>query len=289
MARIFRVRGCDSWGIGVTSYLRPVYSARTDSGQQRDHNEDYVHAGALGVDSAGQSLWYVFAVADGVGGHQHGEWASQTAIETLQKQVVAELEQASPLDMLGDAFRAANTAIWESVGELPTKSRAATTLVATLLRQGTLWWANVGDSRAYLVRRGQAVRLTKDHSWVEEQVRAGFMTADEARISGRRNVITRSIGFDKDVQVDLGGPVTLRSGDALILCSDGLHGQVTDDELARVVQQLLPEAAAERLVALSNERGGPDNISVIVCAMFDASSSESARTGEGPTPEVTVE
>src|ERR1700736_6252941 len=75
-----------SWGVGVTSYLRPVYSARTDAGQQRDHNEDYVHAGVLDLDSAGRPLWYVFAVADGVGGHQRGEWASQTAIETLSKE-----------------------------------------------------------------------------------------------------------------------------------------------------------------------------------------------------------
>jgi serine/threonine protein phosphatase PrpC len=266
-----------------------VYSARTDAGQQRDHNEDYVHASALGQDGPGQSPWYVFAVADGVGGHQRGEWASQTAIETLSKQVQTGLDQASPLDALREAFGAANTAIWDGVGALPVKNRAATTLVATLVRQGTLWWANVGDSRAYLVRRGQAMRLTKDHSWVEEQVRAGFMTGEEARISGRRNVITRSIGFDKEVEVDLGGPVTLRSGDAIILCSDGLHGQVTDDELARVVQQLLPAAAAERLVALSNERGGPDNISVVVCAMFDGSSTEPAEAAESPTSDVTVE
>jgi protein phosphatase len=115
------------------------------------------------------------------------------------------------------------------------------------------------------------------------------MTVEEAKISGRRNVITRSIGFDMDVQVDLGGPVTLRSGDALILCSDGLYGQVTDDELAGVVQQLLPEPAAERLVALSNERGGPDNISVIVCAMFDASASEPTGSADTPTSEVTVQ
>jgi serine/threonine protein phosphatase PrpC len=115
------------------------------------------------------------------------------------------------------------------------------------------------------------------------------MTAEEAKISGRRNVITRSIGFDVDVQVDVGGPVTLRSGDALILCSDGLHGLVSDDELARVVQHLLPEPAAERLVALSNERGGPDNISVIVCSMFDASADTPFTEGQSPsTSEATV-
>jgi serine/threonine protein phosphatase PrpC len=251
----------------LTSYLRPVYSARTDAGRQRDHNEDYVHAGSLDAEQPGQSPWYTFVVADGVGGHQRGEWASQTAVATFSRAILTRLDQVSPPDALREAFRAANTAIWDGNATRLT-NRAATTLVATLLRQGMLWWANVGDSRAYLVRRGRAVRLTADHSWVDEQVRAGLMTAEEAKISERRNVITRSIGFDVDVQVDLGGPVTLRSGDALILCSDGLHGQVSDDE---------------RLVALSNERGGPDNISVIVCAMFDASANEPFAGGESPS------
>jgi len=259
-----------------------VYSARTDSGRQRDHNEDYVHATALDAAAPGQSPWYVFAVADGVGGHRRGEWASQTAVATFSHEIVARLQESTPPDALREAFRAANSAIWDGVAGHPS-NRSATTLVATLLRQGTLWWANVGDSRAYLVRRGRAVRLTADHSWVDEQVRAGFMTPEEAKISGRRNVITRSIGFDVDVQVDVGGPMTLRSGDALILCSDGLHGQVSDDELARVVQNLLPEPAAERLIALSNERGGPDNISVIVCTMFDASANEPSARGESPS------
>jgi protein phosphatase len=253
----------------------------------RSQNEDSLQAGPLGEGEVAEPRWYVFAVADGVGGHMRGEWASQTAITTLSAHILASIDRDSPPEALRGAFRAANSAIWDHTPQRA-GNRAATTLVAALVNRGILWWANVGDSRAYLVRRGRATRLTTDHSWVEAQVRAGVMTADQARISGRRNVITRSIGFDVDVEVDLGGPIALRSGDGLVLCTDGLYGVVADDELARVVQQLLPEAAAERLVALSNERGGPDNISVIVCTLVDGSLGEPGHATESPTTQATA-
>src|SRR5262249_14758579 len=234
-------------------------------GKQRDHNEDAVEAGPLLTRADdGTSPWYLLAVADGVGGYERGEWASQTAIRVLKQQLPHTLDSMDPADALRAAFAAANTAVIDgasaTAGRHP--ARMATTLVAALLRHGTAWWAHVGDSRAYLVRHGQVQRLTEDHSWVEEQVRAGVMSRDEALISERRHAITRSIGFETTVQVDTGGPLQLRSGDVVILCSDGLHGEIDDAELAGVVQQLLPEEAAERLVALSNERGGRDNISV---------------------------
>jgi PPM family protein phosphatase len=258
----------------MTTYLLPSYSARTDTGRRREHNEDYVHAGPLLWGDEQRPAWHLFAVADGVGGHQRGEWASETAVSTLTADLPARLENMQPTDALRLAFQAANSALWQQTGGGPTIGRAATTLVAALVGRGILWWASVGDSRAYLLRRRRVAQLTQDHTWVEEQVLAGNLTPDEAKLSEHRNVITRSIGGDAEVKVDVGGPTPLRSGDALILCSDGLHGLVSDDEMAAVVQQLLPEAAAERLVTLSNERGGPDNISVIVCAMFDASPSE---------------
>jgi protein phosphatase len=252
----------------VSSYLRPLYFARTDPGRQRDHNEDAIYAGELSA-CAGESPAYLFAVADGVGGNERGEWASQTAIEILGNDVRRELDTLAPLGALESAFRVANTSVWEGGAELEGVQRPATTLVAALVRDGTLWWAHVGDSRAYLVRQGSVQRLTQDHSWIDEQVRAGYLTAEEAQLSERRHAITRSIGYTATLEVDTGGPMPLRSGDVIILCSDGLHDLVTDDELAGVVQQLLPEAAAERLVALSNERGGHDNISVVISTMFD--------------------
>jgi protein phosphatase len=261
----------------LSTYLRPLYYARTDTGRQRDHNEDAVYADVVsGLD--GEPSAYVFAVADGVGGHERGEWASQTAVDTLKSQMRAQLEQLAPLDALEAVFRAANATVWEGGAGLHAVQRPATTLVVVLVQDGSAWWAHVGDSRAYLVRQGHVQRLTQDHSWIEEQVRAGYLSREQAQLSERRHAITRSIGYDAAIQVDTGGPMPLRSGDVIVLCSDGLHDQVSDDELAGVVQQLLPEAAAERLVALGNERGGPDNISVVLCSMFDASADQAAQS-----------
>ena len=112
-------------------------------------------------------------------------------------------------------------------------------------------------------------RLTRDHSWVEEQVRKGSLTPDQARISERRNVITRGVGFQPEVDVDTGGPVELRPTDVVVLCSDGLHTLLTDEDIAGVVRRYPSAEATERLVRLSNERGGTDNISVIVCGFVD--------------------
>jgi protein phosphatase len=257
----------------VSSYLRPLYAARTDPGRQRDHNEDAVYVSDFSV-VPGEAAAYAFAVADGVGGHERGEWASQTALDILAAELPRKLNSLAPLEALAAAFHVANTAVREGGSSVHASARPATTLVVALVRAGSLWWAHVGDSRAYLFRQGRVQRLTQDHSWIEEQIRAGFMTREEAQLSERRHAITRSIGYSVSIEVDTGGPMPLRSGDIVILCSDGLYDQVTDDELAGVVQQLLPDAAAERLVALANERGGPDNISVVVCSMFDASAEQ---------------
>jgi protein phosphatase len=245
-----------------------------------------VYAGELS-DGGGEGAC-VLVVADGVGGNERGEWASQSAVDCLTRELPLHLAASTPLDALTTAFRAANAAVWEAGSSGHPSQRPASTLVAALVRQGALWWAHVGDSRAYLVRQGRAQRLTQDHSWIDEQVRAGFLSRDEARISGRRHAITRSIGYAATIDVDTGGPFVLRSGDVIVLCSDGLHDQVADEELASIVQQLLPEAAAERLVALSNERGGPDNISVVLCSMFDASADDSAQKRHPTAAAVTL-
>jgi protein phosphatase len=273
----------------MSSYLRPLYAARTDTGRVRDHNEDAVCVAEVASTGDALSPWHIFAVADGVGGHERGEWASQTAVSVLHAELARVLNESNPEDALRASFAAANAAVLEGGGaSASVGKRAATTLVAAVVQHGRMWWSHVGDSRLYLVRQGQARRLTQDHSWVDEQVRAGLMSQQDALISERRHAITRSIGFGESVEPDMGGPMSLRSADALILCSDGLHGQVADDELAGIVQQLLPEAAAERLVALSNERGGPDNISVIVCLLFDASAGESTHAHRLVPPGATL-
>jgi serine/threonine protein phosphatase PrpC len=180
-----------------------------------------------------------------------------------------------PRQALKLAFETANRSIWhrERTEEASRLSPAATTVVAVIIDAGHLWWANVGDSRAYLVGEASVQRLTLDHSWVQEQVREGTITPEQARLSERRNVITRSIGFQPKVEVDTGGPVELRATDIVVLCSDGLHGLVTDDDIAQIVRRHPVAEAAERLVGLSNERGGTDNISVIVCGFVSGNAS----------------
>jgi protein phosphatase len=253
--------------------LTAQYNARTDVGRVREINEDRVFAGELQPLSSGGAAWLLLVVADGVGGLERGEWASERAVAVVTAEVPMQLTSREPREALRLAIETANQLISQQDATRPDSrlSPAATTLVAAIVGEGQLWWANVGDSRAYLiggdgvgVDQGQVQRLTRDHSWVEEQIRRGSLTPEQARLSERRNVITRSIGFQPEVEVDTGGPVTLQPSDVIVLCSDGLHGLLADEEIARLARTYPPAEATERLIALSNERGGTDNISVIV-------------------------
>ena len=260
--------------------LQPLYSARTDVGRVREINEDRVFAGELPplTDQVGVSARHLLVVADGVGGLERGEWASEKALTVVTAELPFHLASHEPREALQLALEAANDLIWrrERSEAESLRGPAATTVVAVIVDAMRLWWANVGDSRAYLVGQDHAERLTRDHSWVEDAVRGGALTREEARLSERRNVITRSVGFKPEVDVDTGGPVELRPTDLVVLCSDGLHGLVTDEEIAQVVRNYPPADAAERLIGLSNERGGTDNISVIVCGFVVSPSSHAS-------------
>jgi serine/threonine protein phosphatase PrpC len=249
--------------------LQPLYSARTDVGRVREINEDRVFAGELPLltDRPDASARHLLVVADGVGGLERGEWASEKALTVVTAELPIHLASHEPREALQLALQAANHLIWRRERS-EAESRlgpAATTVVAVVIDALHLWWANVGDSRAYLVGADGVRRLTRDHSWVEDAVRGGALTREQARLSERRNVITRSVGFEPEVEVDTGGPLELRPTDVVVLCSDGLHALMRDDEIADIVRSYPSAEAAERLVSLSNERGGPDNISVIVC------------------------
>jgi serine/threonine protein phosphatase PrpC len=268
-------------GITVGAGLQPQYSARTDVGRVREINEDRVFAGELPppANQKHAAARHLLVVADGVGGLERGEWASEKALTVVTAELPIHLTGHEPRQALQLAFEAANQLIWRRERS-EAESRfgaAATTVVAVIVDdEARLWWANVGDSRAYLFREDRVQRLTHDHSFVEELVRVGSLTPEQARLSERRNVITRSIGFQPDVDVDTGGPIELRPADVVLLCSDGLHGLLTDDDIAQVVRNYPAAEAAERLVGLGNERGGTDNISVIVCGFIDRT------TGLGP-------
>ncbi|HET6318741.1 MAG TPA: protein phosphatase 2C domain-containing protein [Chloroflexota bacterium] len=252
----------------MTPSLVPRYAARTDTGRMRELNEDYVYAAPISpANGAGTVLRHLLMVADGVGGLERGEWASERAVKVVSAELPSNLEHMPVDAALRQAAESANERIWREVGSSldPRSGPVATTLVAVVLEERQLWWANVGDSRAYLLGRDHIQQLTRDHSWTQEQVRNGLLTAEQARLSERRNWITRGVGYQANVEVDTGGPIAISGDHLVVLCSDGLHGLVTDPEIADVARSLEHGAAAERLIALSNERGGIDNISVVVC------------------------
>jgi len=239
-----------------------ILSARTDRGAVRPRNEDAVLADVLPV---GREFGILLAVADGVGGHGHGDWASQRSVELLREYVGSALAAGSdPTSSLTAAFQQVNETVYHEAANLHPGARPATTLAAALIVGDSLWWANVGDSRVYLLGPGSARQLTADHSLVAEQVRAGVISAEEAADAPFGNVITRSIGFEPSVSADCGGPIALAPGDVVLLCSDGLYRVVREEEFASVASFYTADSAARELIAMACERGAPDNVSVVI-------------------------
>jgi protein phosphatase len=230
----------------------PNYIALTDVGMKRDENQDSVLARPL----PGGRL--IIAVADGVGGSDAGAAASNAAIDCLYRAV---RDANHPERALIDGYTQADEAVRRlGSGE----RRPATTLVSAIIEGDRVWIANVGDSRAYLADGARLQQLTEDHSWVAEQVRSGKMTEEEARHSQMRNVITRAIGTGESPEPDIIGPLALGPRDTLMLCSDGLHGLVDEIEIGELLNGDYGEETAPRLIALANEAGGHDNISVVL-------------------------
>jgi protein phosphatase len=231
----------------------------TDVGRARQVNQDT----PLVADQF--QLW---AVADGMGGHAGGEIASELAVNTL-RDVYGERGERS-LDALLDAVASANSAVNGTAIDDPGLRGMGTTLVAIArTEEDELAYISVGDSRIYLLRDGDLSRLTVDHSLVEELVREGSITPEEARSHPKRNVVTRAIGIDTFVQVD-SATIIPYTGDRFLLCSDGLFNEVEHDRIASVLRRLAdPTDAAAELVRLANEAGGRDNITVLVVDVVD--------------------
>ncbi|WP_025746072.1 PP2C family protein-serine/threonine phosphatase [Kallotenue papyrolyticum] len=229
------------------------HAALTDVGATRDHNED-----SYGIEVGGERphAGALFVVCDGIGGFARGEVASELAVRTIIEHFFADA-QADREAALVAAVQAANQAVFRAGG-----GNMGTTGVAAVFKDDALIVANVGDCRAYLVRGGQAYQITRDHSFVAEQVAAGAMTEQQAQRSSYRNIITRAIGHRPDVAVDT-FRLPLLQDDVVVLCSDGLHGQVTAEEIALAFTKTSLEHACRALVRLANERGGPDNITVV--------------------------
>ena len=249
--------------------MRLAWAARTDPGRRRAANEDcYCSRPDLGL----------FVVADGMGGHVAGEVASRIAVDEVER-LVAATAGATPRDAwpapfdpgvstdgnrLTAGLHAANRAIADRMGRAAELRGMATTAVAFLVGDGSAALAHVGDSRAYLRSAGRLRRLTRDHSWVEEQMQTGQLSAAAAREHPWRNIVTRALAGEDPLQPDV-TEVPLTSGDRLLLCSDGLSSVLSDEETDAVLARAAaPDATCEALVRGANDGGGPDNITVVV-------------------------
>lgn len=245
----------------MSDELPITFSHGTDVGRVRDHNEDWVAVYDPPTPEA-KHKGQLFVIADGMGGYLAGEVASRMAVETIQREYYADPSD-DPATRLQNAVQTANAAVFDSAHSERAHSGMGTTIVATALIGRKAYIAAVGDSRAYIIHQGKLIQITQDHSFVGEQIRAGLLTKEQARLHPQRNVITRALGSQPTVQVDL-FVGELSEGDVLIMCSDGLTGHVPEDRLQDVALELPPEQAIKKLIQMANENGGSDNISVIV-------------------------
>ena len=249
--------------------MKVTYQALTDVGRKRKGNEDSLFV------NPEQKL---FVVADGMGGHAAGEIASRIAVDSINEFVCLTggdeeitwpfgLDETISYDdnRLKTAVRFANRKVLEATKEKSEYEGMATTVCAVLVDDQVANLAHVGDSRVYLFRDGELSQLTSDHSWVNEQIQSGVISAEQARTHPLRNVVTRALGGKADLQVDM-QTHDFQAGDVLLLCSDGLTTMIPDDEIARVMREGSGdiETTAQELVDAANAKGGEDNITVVL-------------------------
>ena len=226
----------------------------------------------------------IFIVADGMGGHAAGEVASEMAVQIVLREIkdVADLGDGSATKILGEALKLANRAIHDRTITEVDKQGMGTTASVLLLSDARYLIGQVGDSRVYLLRDGALKQLTKDHSYVQEQVDLGNLTPEQARYHPYSNVITRCVGASPEVEPDLYAGEA-RTGDIYLVASDGLTGMVDDRRLAQLLMSRAePDRKVQALIAEANARGGLDNITAIVVHVDDASPPPERKTGEMP-------
>lgn len=226
---------------------------KTDIGQKRSNNQDSILVNSeLGL----------FAVADGMGGHSGGEVASSMAVKTLEHAFSQRSPDTEVSTLLETAITECNKVIYNQSQQNPQLRGMGTTLSAAYIEDEILHIGQVGDSRLYLYRAHNLYQITEDHSQVYELLKAGLIT-ESGMDSFQKNIITRSVGYEKDVKVDLFQRQIVK-GDRYLICSDGLSGMVTDEQIAQVFLNFDIETSARNLVALANAQGGEDNISVVI-------------------------
>jgi len=259
-------------------------SQLSDVGQKRPHNEDYVGSYEPGQMAELEAHGRLYVLADGVGGAAAGEVASEYTVNTIMYTYYQQAAGGDPQARLRRAIEEANAEVFAQNLRRSNQSEMATTVVAAVIQGDRLTVANVGDSRAYVIRGDTIEQITEDHSLMAEMISGGIITDEEAETHPYRNVILRSVGAYENVQVDVFSR-QLAPGDVLILCSDGLTRLVKNHELVSTVHAYAPAEAARQLVALANERGGDDNITVSITRISPQTIQESQRSTAGQRPE----
>ncbi|MCR5778636.1 MAG: Stp1/IreP family PP2C-type Ser/Thr phosphatase [Lachnospiraceae bacterium] len=234
----------------------------TDVGRKRQLNQDYVFTS----DTAVGNLPNLFIVADGMGGHNAGDFASSFTTQYVVREITSS-DLTNPIKIIRNAIEKANLALIDEAGEDSGKKGMGTTIVVATIIDDCLCVANVGDSRLYLVN-DDIVQITRDHSLVEEMVLTGKIDREEARTHPDKNIITRAIGATADLKVDF-FDMKLREGDEILMCTDGLSNMVEDQEI-RMIMEREDDVAGQvsALINEANENGGKDNIAVIVIKPF---------------------
>ncbi len=255
--------------------MRLEIAALTDIGRRKDKNEDFY--GVFREDTPGLNFFKegaLLCVADGLGGHMGGEIASKLAVSNMKDMLLQERivdpeaspdDPESPIQQMIAGMAQANATVYQTNQDLVTNGKPmGTTLITALVEPRKLYITNIGDSRCYHLRDREIIEVTEDHSWVDEQVKAGLMSRAEAEVDKRKNIVTRSVGTHETVECD-SYTWHIVPDDIIMLCSDGLVNMVRDKEIAEEFQRGGTAAEiAQRLVHLANENGGKDNITVVI-------------------------
>ena len=282
----------------TTSQLKVAAFGMSDVGRVRTNNEDnylFTQLGsglinAVSPDCIDSESQWIFIVADGMGGGQAGEVASHLAVQGVAQNFADKLsaktkfKQQAFAKALSHAVEETNQSIFQESQENQELTGMGTTLTAAAVYGTTVTVAQLGDSRAYLLRDGSITQLTKDQSLVAQLVAAGKITTQEAKTHPRRNVILQAMGIQSQIEVAI-STANLKHNDGLVLCSDGLWGKVEPEEIVEFVHRFEPQAACQSLVRLANERGGEDNVTVIVANFTGDGISETDET-KVPTLEI---
>jgi len=256
----------------------------TDVGQVRTVDEDSILAADLsfGVNSE-SSKFLLLAVADGMGGHAKGEEASKIALNAIASAVIPDLLNNTPFTkILEKGIQNANQDILDYTAENPEASGMGTTSVCAVVKDNQIHLANVGDSRAYRVSDDEICRVTKDHSYVQALIDEGDITEEQAREHPRKNEITRAVGIMPSIEVDT-MKLTLDSDESLLLCCDGVIAHLSDDDIHKIIRDSPdPQTACQEIVDMANERGGSDNISLIILSS-EGSDTKENESDDSPT------